>query len=379
MKPYVLVSGDFVQTGGMDRANYALAHHLIRHEHEVHLVSHRVSPELLAFPNAHFHQVTKPLRSDFLGEEILDRVGRSWARWAASRGGRVVTNAGNCRAAGVSWVHYVHAAYRPDVHGGFLTRGLAQLKRHSFLQKERKALAKARLVVANSERTRTDLIDRLGVPVGRAHLVFYAANNDLFRPASATERAALRRELGWSLDRPHALFIGSPRDHRKGFDVALSAWGQLSLRQGWDTQLVVVGAGAEQAHWQEQAAALGLGQHVRFLGLRSDIHEVHRACDLFVSPTRYEAYGLAAHEALCCALPTFVTQTAGVAERYPAELRHLLLEGPRTDDLVERLWRWHQAPTADREALERLSGQLRSWTWEHMAGQMTALIEEQYG
>jgi glycosyltransferase involved in cell wall biosynthesis len=379
MRPYVLVSGDFVQTGGMDRANYALADHLLRQGHEVHLVAHRVGAGLLGAPNAHFHRVVKPLGSDFLGEEVLDRTGRSWARWAAARGGRVVTNAGNCRAAGVSWVHYVHAAYRPEARGGPLARRLRQFKHRSFLRKERQALARARLVIANSQRTRADLVERLGLPPERIRVIYYAANNDLFRPASDAERADLRRGLGWPVDRPHALFIGSPRDHRKGFDIVLGAWERLCGRPAWDVRLVVVGAGAEQGPWQHEAAARGLADHVHFLGLRRDIHDVHRACDLFVSPTRYEAYGLAAHEALCCALPTFITRTAGVAEHYPKELGRFLLEGPTSDDLAERLWGWRQSAGEDRSAVERLAGRLRSWTWEHMAGQLIALIEEHPG
>ena len=42
--PIVLVSGDFVLTGGMDRANHALASYLLDRGREVHFVSHRVDP-----------------------------------------------------------------------------------------------------------------------------------------------------------------------------------------------------------------------------------------------------------------------------------------------------------------------------------------------
>jgi len=45
MRPYVLVSGDFVQTGGMDVANYWLARHLSDLGHEVHLVAHHASDD----------------------------------------------------------------------------------------------------------------------------------------------------------------------------------------------------------------------------------------------------------------------------------------------------------------------------------------------
>src|SRR4051812_42650721 len=117
MKPYVLISGDFVQTGGMDVANYWLARHLSERGHEVHLVAHRVADDLIRSPNIHFHRVLKPLRSSFLGEPLLDRAGRHWAALIARRGGRVLANGGNCGYKSSNWVHYVHAAYQPTTQG----------------------------------------------------------------------------------------------------------------------------------------------------------------------------------------------------------------------------------------------------------------------
>ena len=56
---------------------------------------------------------------------------------------------------------------------------------------------------------------------------------------------------------------------------------------------------------------------------------VFAACDLLIHPARYEAYGLAVHEALCRGLPALVSATAGVAERYPEDLGQLLAAGSR--------------------------------------------------
>jgi hypothetical protein len=66
MKPYLLVTGDFVRTGGMDRANFALADYLARQGGEVHLVAHRVDPQLLSYSNVQFHRVPKIANSYFL-------------------------------------------------------------------------------------------------------------------------------------------------------------------------------------------------------------------------------------------------------------------------------------------------------------------------
>ena len=110
---YALVSGDFVKTGGMDRANYALASYLARRGHPVHLVAHRADDDLMGQGPVAFHRVPKPLGSYLLAEPLLDRAGRRWAARVASAGGRVVVNGGNCAWGDVNWVHYVHAAWPP--------------------------------------------------------------------------------------------------------------------------------------------------------------------------------------------------------------------------------------------------------------------------
>lgn len=41
MNPFLIVTGDFVKTGGMDRANYALARYIADSGAETHLVAYR--------------------------------------------------------------------------------------------------------------------------------------------------------------------------------------------------------------------------------------------------------------------------------------------------------------------------------------------------
>ncbi len=110
----LLVSGDFVKTGGMDRANYALASYLARRGDEVHLASHRVAGDLLARPNVTLHRAAKPLNSYSAGNQVLRRVARRCAAEVAARGGRVLVNGGNCDWNDMNWVHYVNAAHPPS-------------------------------------------------------------------------------------------------------------------------------------------------------------------------------------------------------------------------------------------------------------------------
>ncbi|HEY8056624.1 MAG TPA: glycosyltransferase, partial [Terriglobales bacterium] len=108
---------------------------------------------------------------------------------------------------------------------------------------------------------------------------------------------------------------------------------------------------------------------VRFLGLRDDVPRLLAASDLMVAPTRYEAYGLAVHEAWARELPALVSAAAGVAERCPPQLRaQLLLEDPEdATALATRLRAWHQNPGAFAEWMPELGRRLRAHSWDDMA------------
>jgi glycosyltransferase involved in cell wall biosynthesis len=231
-------------------------------------------------------------------------------------------------------------------------------------------------VITNSERTRRDVIEHLGVAEDRVHTVYYGIDAEAFRPPTKVERNAARDALAWESDRPVVAFVGALGDRRKGFDTLFEAWERLCTRKDWDVYLAVVGAGAELSAWKYRTEQAGLRDRIGYLGFREDVPKILAACDALVSPTRYEAYGQGVHEALCCGLPALVTESAGVAERYPAELRELLLNDPENvDNLVKRLLNWRSRSETYGDAVTDLSHQLRSHSWNDMAAQIVQLVE----
>src|SRR5215210_4738523 len=174
-RTWLLVSGDFTPLGGMDVANHALARYLaLRPGTEaVHLVTHRAWADLAALGAVRVHRVARPGGSHLLGMPLLARAGRAWARRLAPGGARVVVNGGNCAWGDVNWVHYVHAAWTPPPDGGPARRLKAAAAHRYFLRTEGARVRLARLVLANSERTRADLIARLGLPAERVRTVYY--------------------------------------------------------------------------------------------------------------------------------------------------------------------------------------------------------------
>jgi glycosyltransferase involved in cell wall biosynthesis len=374
--PWLLVAGDLTPLGGMDAANHALARYLASRGDDVHIVTHRAWPDLVAAPTVTVHRVWRPFHRHVLGGPLLSLEGRRTWRRLGGPGVRAVLNGGNCQVAGANWVHYLHAAYRPQ-NANVLRRVKGVVTHHHELAAEHAALECARLVICNSEGTRRLAVERLGIAEARTQVVYYGSDPVRFARVSPETQRDARIRLALPLGRPLAGFVGALGDRRKAFDTLYAAWSVLVERGRWDTDLVVVGAGAELPAWRERAREAGLGERIHFMGFRDDVPDVLAALDVLVHPARYEAYGLSVHEAICRGVPALVSSSAGVAERYPDDLRDLLIEDPDDPlELTERLTRWRADLERVRDRVQPLSDRLRSRTWDHMAAEITALVEQ---
>lgn len=103
---------------------------------------------------------------------------------------------------------------------------------------------------------------------------------------------------------------------QKGWDVLIDAVAELRNRGQRNFSVDIVGAGPlEEAH-RSQAANLGLGEIVTFLGYRSkdDVAEIMRSADLFVLPSRFENSPCVIGEALSTGVPVIATAVGGVPE-----------------------------------------------------------------
>ncbi len=369
MTEWLLIAGDFTPLGGMDRANHALALALASGPGDtVHLVAHRVWPDLATHAAVHVSHVARPFGSHLLGAPLLARAGEGSARRLGSSA-RVVANGGNADTGDVNWVHYVHAAHEPVAHG--IRRHVQSRATHRYdLKRERTALRRARRIICNSERTARDVRERVGVEPSRVRVVYYGSDPAQFPEILGEERMTARRDLGWPTERPVAVFVGALGDRRKGFDRLFAAWQRLCQDEAWDVTLAVVGAGSELDAWRQRTIEAQIDRHVTFLGFRADVPRVLAAADLLVHPARYEAYGLGVHEAICRGLPAIVSARAGIAELYPAELHDWLIDDVEDEqEIADRIRRWRGDCAAAPARVRAFSERLRARSWAHMASE----------
>lgn len=125
--------------------------------------------------------------------------------------------------------------------------------------------------------------------------------------STATRSTDLRAELGLQ---PHQLLVGSVgRLHRsKGMDLLISAF---KAHAPSDAVLAILGEGPDEALLRGLAAG---DARIRLLGFRRDVDQALQAFDLFVSPSREEAFPLAILEAMRAGRPVLSTATQGPRE-----------------------------------------------------------------
>jgi N-acetyl-alpha-D-glucosaminyl L-malate synthase BshA len=80
------------------------------------------------------------------------------------------------------------------------------------------------------------------------------------------------------------------------------------------SKLLLVGDGPERPMAEELARELKICDEVRFVGKQQDMEEIFAVADLFVLPSEYESFGLAALEAMAAGAPVVSTNAGGLPE-----------------------------------------------------------------
>lgn len=98
-------------------------------------------------------------------------------------------------------------------------------------------------------------------------------------------------------------------DPIKGLDVAVDALALLP-----DVHLVIVGDGTERAFLEERASRLGVLDRTHLVGPNDSARDMLAGFDVFVLPSRSEAFPLTVIEAMLARRPVVATRVGSVAE-----------------------------------------------------------------
>jgi len=168
----------------------------------------------------------------------------------------------------------------------------------------------AAAIIADSQATKTDVQNLLGINPKKIHVVYLAASQNFSQfaslPSSQTESQKLKIRQRYNLDKPFILFVGT-QEPRKNLARVLKAFAKLHPSQK-NLELILVG----KFGWGDQTSPTPA---VRQLGFVPDEHlpALYSCASAFVYPSLYEGFGLPALEAMSVGTPV-VTSNQGSLE-----------------------------------------------------------------
>jgi glycosyltransferase involved in cell wall biosynthesis len=111
------------------------------------------------------------------------------------------------------------------------------------------------------------------------------------------------------------------------------------LRERWAgnpiPELVVGGDGSERPALEKSARCRGIAQGLHLIGWRDDIHDLHRAFNLFTMSSRSEGTSVSLLEAMSAGLCPVVTDVGGNAAVLGPALHHRLVPSEAPEALAE--------------------------------------------
>ena len=156
-----------------------------------------------------------------------------------------------------------------------------------------------------------------------------------------------RAELQIAPDVPVIGAVGLLRP-QKAYHVLLRATRAADRCAGRQLKVLIVGDGPERAALEQLAAALGLQDAVRFLGLRSDVPDILAAFDIAVCCSDFEGSPLSVLEYMDAALPVVATSVGGLPDLIEPGVHGLLVRAGRSGRSGRGAQRAARGPAARR-------------------------------
>jgi glycosyltransferase involved in cell wall biosynthesis len=251
-------------------------------------------------------------------------------------------------------VHDLIYARFPEAHPGIRDKGMRVLVPRSARRSDR--------VIADSQSTRKDLIELLGIGPERIDVV-PLGRGTVRREAPLAERDVRARfDLG---ERPVVLGLSAKRPH-KNLLALIGALARLPPKG----RPVLVLPGYPTAHEQElreRARALDVDRDVRFPGWVSaaELEGLWQVAQAFVFPSLYEGFGLPVLEAMARGVPVACSNASSLPE--VADDAALLFDPHDEVAIASALQRLLDDPALAENLRARGLARVREFTWERTA------------
>lgn len=148
----------------------------------------------------------------------------------------------------------------------------------------------------------------------------------------------------------------------KGFDVLIKAYAQILTSGNYKGRLILAGGGEEWETCKKLAEELGVERQIDFLGFLSpaEISAYMKRCDVFIMPSRFEAFGITLLEALDAGGKVVASKVGGMVELM-RDNPDYLVEPDQPEALVEKIL-WALKDSSWRRIPKEVLRENYSWT-----------------
>ena len=175
-----------------------------------------------------------------------------------------------------------------EAYPQFFSRGQLAYRRRVYGW----TVARSRIVIAVSEHSRGELIERFGLDPERVRAIHNGVDHERFRPDGRSREEFL-------------LYPANPWPH-KNHQRLFEAFAQVR-RERRELRLVLTGAGHEKLRLSDGVESRG---HVSL----DELVDLYRSAAALVYPSLYEGFGIPCLEAMACGCPVACSDAASLPE-----------------------------------------------------------------
>lgn len=194
-----------------------------------------------------------------------------------------------------------------------------------------------------------------------------------FFPSARLQRRESARVLRDLRDSDLVLLLIGNDWQSKGLPTILSA---MAACPDLPFRLLIVGSDANERIY-ERAKSLGVYERCVWEPPRADIMDLYAAADVYVSPSREDAFALPPLEAMACGLPVITSINNGGSQIITESMDGFILKD--ADDsiaLADLLRRLAQQPDLRSRVGENAARTAQQYTWDRNAAAVWDLIQE---
>lgn len=178
-----------------------------------------------------------------------------------------------------------------------------------FLKKAIDGLKKAHHILAISNYTKNELVEKLDIPKEKISVTYLGVDKSVFFKKNKNKA---RREFGLQSSNKIILNIGS-EEQRKGVDIALKAFSIVAKNF---PEAIFVRVGEKTKKIEKLAKQLGLHKNIFYFSFMDEekLSLLYSAADLLMFCSSQEGFGLPLLEAAACGTPIICNDNSSVKE-----------------------------------------------------------------